>query len=95
MVVRECLDAAVRGPFFPDWEFSTLFGLEGDEMAAVLAEWSSASDEHLQDVAVNNAMNMLLGYPHKESEETWRCFISVPPIEVAAMLARLAGRRWL
>ena len=36
-VVRECLDAAVRGPFFPDSEFHTLIGLTSDEVDAVLA----------------------------------------------------------
>ena len=41
-VIGECLRAAVNGPFFPDWEFSTLFGLTRDEVRAV-ADWR----EHL------------------------------------------------
>ena len=35
-VVRECLGATVEGPFFPDWEFQTLFGLERDEVRRIL-----------------------------------------------------------
>lgn len=27
-IIRQCLRAAVDGPFFPDWEFSTLIGAE-------------------------------------------------------------------
>src|SRR5712691_11317146 len=29
-VVQECLRATVEGPFFPDWEFETIFGLKRD-----------------------------------------------------------------
>ncbi|MFJ2194093.1 hypothetical protein ACIOJE_40170 [Kitasatospora sp. NPDC087861] len=25
-IIKECLDAAVNGPFFEDWEFHTLHG---------------------------------------------------------------------
>ena len=27
-IIAEALSAAAEGPFFPDWEFHTLFGLE-------------------------------------------------------------------
>ena len=38
-VVFECLKAAVDGPFFPDWEFPTLFGLWREEVGRVVADW--------------------------------------------------------
>lgn len=41
-LVRRCLAASVDGPFFPDWEFETLFGLTRDEVREVLDAWSGA-----------------------------------------------------
>jgi len=35
-VVRQCLQAAVDGPFFPEWEFGIIFRLERDEVKQVL-----------------------------------------------------------
>src|SRR6266567_1234624 len=57
-VVRQCLQAAVDGPFFPDWEFGTIFGLERDEVRRVLRSWPEI-DETDQNVvtAINNSFN--------------------------------------
>jgi hypothetical protein len=60
--IRICLRAAVDGPYFGEWEFQTLMGVTRGEMRAVLAAWPSDSPE--QALAVNNALNNLLGYPH-------------------------------
>jgi len=89
-VVRECLTAAVRGPFFPDWEFQTLFGLERDGVAAVLERWPDPECPEDQDVAVTNALNYLLHYPHKHWE-LWSDFISAAPREIVPVLARWTG----
>ena len=89
-VVRQCLAAAVRGPFFPDWEFSTLFGHERDEVAGVLERWPDRENPEDQDVAVSNTLNWLLGYPH-ERWDVWGEFISVAPREVAPVMARWVG----
>lgn len=35
-IVHECLRASVEGPFFPDWEFGTIFGIEREEVEEVL-----------------------------------------------------------
>lgn len=88
-VIRECLKAAADGPFFPDWEFDTLFGLTRSEVAAVAAAWPAvdASTEEVRR-AVIGALGHLTGYPHGE-EEAWGRYISVPPSEVAELL-----RRW-
>lgn len=67
-LVRQCLVAAVDGPFFPDWEFSSLFGFERDEVRRVLAEWPFASNPEDQWLAVNSTMNNLLGYPHHQDD---------------------------
>ena len=81
-IVRQCLNAAVNGPFFPEWEFHTLFGLERSEVKAVLRAWPKLVEtkEEVQ-VAINNTLNNLLGYPHG-CEKEWPHFISVSSNEV-------------
>ncbi len=65
-----------------------MFGLERDEVATVLDEWPSASDEDVQNRVVNNSMNHLLGYPHGASQGTWGTYISSSIAEVAGVLSR-------
>jgi hypothetical protein len=89
-VLRECLLGAANGPFFPDWEFSILFGLDRDVVRRVAEEWPSWDNEGEQSVAVNNALNHLLGYPHKRWD-VWSDYISSSPIEVVRVLARWRG----
>jgi len=74
--VRQALTAAVTGPFFPDWEFATLFGLDRDEVRAVLAAWPETDDPTAQLTAVTNALNNLLGYPHG-LDRRWGDYLSV------------------
>ena len=63
-VVGEALRAAAEGPFFPDWEFHTLFGLDRSVVRAIADSWpvlvGSPEDTSM---AVNNSLTMLLGYP--------------------------------
>ena len=80
----------MRGPFFPEWEFHILFGLERSEVGNVLERWPDPLCPEDQDVAVTNALNLLLGYPH-EKWDVWHEFIAVPPRDVAAVLARWLG----
>ena len=89
-IVRDCLTAAVRGPFFPDWEFHTLIGLERAEVERGLASWPDASNSDDQDLAVSNVLNNLLGYPDREWD-AWQTYISVQPAEVATVLTRWRG----
>lgn len=69
-VILACLKAAAAGPFFPNWEFQTLFGIERQVLAEVASQWPdvdpSAEDAEL---AVVGSMNHLLGYPHGYSLE--------------------------
>lgn len=64
-VVFECLRASLEGPFFPEEEFTSIFGISRAELAEVVAAWPEV-DEHTDEVrlAIRNAMNNLLGYPH-------------------------------
>ena len=62
-VVRRCLQAAVDGPFFPEWEFGTIFGLERDEVRRVLMSWPSLDEtDDIVVRAINNSSNNHLGY---------------------------------
>jgi hypothetical protein len=89
-IVRECLAAAVNGPFFPEWEFRLLIGLERYEVERVLGAWPDRSNSDDQDLAVNNVLNNLLGYPHHE-DDAWAAYISSERSEVASILARWRG----
>ena len=67
-IVGECLLAAAYGPFFPDGEFDTLFGLTRSQVVAVADQWPVVLDtaEHT-DHAIHNAFNNLTGYPIKKT----------------------------
>jgi len=93
-VIRQCLRAAADGPFFPDWEFSTLFGFERDEIRRIAERWPNSDDEVEQADAVNNAFNMLLGYPHGR-EDAWHDYISPVSADVARVYARWLGQHEL
>ncbi len=66
-IVRECLVAAVWGPFFPEREFSTLFGVDRVSVAKVMQSRPNVNGEdETVSLAVSNAINNLVGYPHGE-----------------------------
>ncbi|MEU4929539.1 hypothetical protein AB0G54_23980 [Streptomyces yokosukanensis] len=92
--IRECLDAAVRGPFFPDWEFHTLMGFTREQIAAIVEAWPSFSEPDDLDDAVNNVLNTLLGYPHG-CESRWHEYSSATPQQIARVLARWRGEDYL
>ncbi len=87
--IKECLRAAAEGPFFPDWEIETLFGVGRDQITEIATEWPDVemSAEEVR-LTVSNALANLTGYPHGE-EEAWEQYISVSRSEVAELL-----RRW-
>ena len=81
-IVKQCLRAAVEGPFFPDWEFHTLFGLERNEVKNVLESWPKLDEsKETVQLAINNSLGNLLGYPHG-CEKEWPEFISVSSNDV-------------
>jgi hypothetical protein len=88
--VFECLRAAAEGPIFPDWELHTLFGLTRSEVARIVAEWPPIEEDEDVSLAINNAMNSLLGYPH-ERDDVWPDYISGPREEVARVFAKWRG----
>src|SRR5215472_14498052 len=86
-LVGQVLRAAVDGPFFPEWEFHTLFGLTRGEVRAIADTWPSV-DRTGPDVAhgVNNSLNNLLGYPHGQ-DGVWSQWISVGRSQIAELLS--------
>ena len=88
--VFECLRASLEGRFFPEEEFTSIFGISRPELAEVVAAWPEV-DEQTEEVrlAINNSMNNLLGYPH-ECDAMRPEFISIPRQEVGRIY-----RRWL
>ena len=92
-VVLECLRASAEGPFFPEWEFSTLFGIARPDLVRIVEAWPEI-DERTEEVqlAINNSMNNLLGYPHA-CEDAWPQFLSVPRSEVERIYAKWCGDR--
>lgn len=81
------MGAAVRGAYFPEWEFGTIMGMTRSEMAEVLASWPATDDPDTQDLAVNNALLNLLTYPHREEEGLARD-VPVSRQELGAILER-------
>lgn len=67
-IVGQCVKAAASGPFFPDWEFSTLFGVTRPEAQAVAERFPNVDEnddgqEGCDDswLVINNALVNLLG----------------------------------
>lgn len=86
-IAFECLRAASEGPFFPDWEFATLFGLKRDEVRRISAA-APDIDDSIEEAAI--AINNLLGYPHNQ-EAAWSQYISVPAAEVRRIFSKWRG----
>jgi hypothetical protein len=88
-IIFECLRAAADGPFFPEWEFHTLFGLERKEVKHFAEMCPEIDDSNEQAAkAISNSMNHLIGYPHKMGK-AWQEFISASPSEVERIF-----RKW-
>jgi hypothetical protein len=90
-IVRECLQAAAEGPFFPEWEFQTLMGVDREVVRRVRDEWPDQTVED-QDFtcAVAGSLNNLLGYPHGHESE-WSKYISADAEQVRIILKKLVA----
>jgi hypothetical protein len=90
-VIRQCLWAAVNGPFFPDWEFDTLFGFHRDEIRRIAEAWPNWDDDDERRDAVNNTFNNLIRYPHGRWD-VWHDYISPTEVELRRVYARFSWR---
>ena len=62
-LARRCLTAALEGPYFPDWEFSTLIGANKHEARSIASRWPEVQTQEELTI-VNNVVVNLWGYPH-------------------------------
>lgn len=88
-VVGRALKAIVEGPFFPasrPAEFDTVMGLSRDEVRAIADRWPDVVMDTEVFVAVNNTLNNLLGYPHRQ-EEALVALVAEPAV-IARLLAK-------
>lgn len=90
-IVLRCIKAAASGPFIPDCEFhNVFFGVTREDLRDMAARWPDVDDVGDRQVAraINDSMNTLLGYPHRE-EEAWDEYI-----EVTRGVVRRVFRTW-
>jgi len=94
-VIRDVLRATIDGPFFPDWEFATLFGYERERVQSVLDAWPEGIGTEETDEVIQGALGQMIGYPHGEWE-VWATFsrASIDDLKAVARhyAADLAGR---
>jgi hypothetical protein len=85
---KQSLIAAAYGPFFDDWEFHSLFGLDRAKVKSI-ADSFSPDTPISGDVALalNNAKGNLFGYPHRQ-EAIWSKWMSVSPAELQETFSR-------
>jgi hypothetical protein len=91
-LVRAALRAAVEGPFFPEWEFEMIMGVNRDEMRRVFEGWPDIADREAVDLAVGGAFNNLLRYPHNKWE-AWRNYSDADKPELARVYAKWWSER--
>jgi hypothetical protein len=87
-VLKECLRASADGPFFPDWEFNTLFGLERDQIRSIAEAFNESCPLSADvDLAIHNSLGNLLGYPHGQ-ESAWSQWLSVSQADLQSVFSR-------
>jgi len=92
-IIGQALRAAADGPFFPDWEFHTLFGLARGEVRAIADSWPKpVRSAETVTTAVNNSFVNLLGYPHRQ-DAAWPKWLSVDRTQLKELFDRLHGQK--
>src|SRR5689334_20281880 len=91
-VVFQCLRCVATGEvILNDSEFPTLFGIEFNTLKEIVRSLPNIdeSKEEIQ-LAINNSLNNLLGYPHGRHSR-WSNYISVSQSEVARIFSKWRG----
>jgi len=63
-VLDACFRETTEGPYFPDWEFPTLFGVTRDKVRASRRHWAAGKAERQDHVIASQVLNNLISYPH-------------------------------
>ncbi len=91
--MKQCLHAEAEGPFFPDWEFATLMGVNRDIVQKVDKDWPERTVSPMDfRCAVLNTLNNLTGYPHQR-EDAWGDYIPASPDDVRILLDDLIAKK--
>lgn len=88
-VVFECLKCVAAGEIIQhDWEFPTLMGIEVDAFKQLVQKLPHIDDTSEQvNIAINNAMNNLLGYPHGHHQH-WEQYMPISLDEIERVLIK-------
>lgn len=93
--IHACLRAVADGPFFPDWEFETLMGVDRETVRRVVSDWPQCKVSRMDfQCAVQNGLNNLVGYPHG-CDDVWAEYIPVSSADVRAVLVDLIAKKVL
>jgi hypothetical protein len=89
LIVGECLAVIAKGKVIAhDGEFHTIFGLDVNQFLDVYQAWPDVDDaEEAVALAINNAMNNLLGYPHGYHEQ-WSIMMVASQRDVARVFKK-------
>jgi hypothetical protein len=90
-VIKSALRATIEGPFFPDWEFETLFGCDRSEVRGVLGNWPDGIGTDPTDGVVYGALRQLVGYPH-DKWEAWALYSDASEGELKTVLRHYSDR---
>ncbi|MGB2832318.1 MAG: hypothetical protein WBC07_05160 [Methylotenera sp.] len=88
-VVFECLKCVAAGKvILHDWEFQTLFGITASAFKKIAKDVPKIDDSNIRvRMAINNAMNNLLGYPHGYHEK-WAEVMPIPLAEIERVFTK-------
>ena len=68
--VKLALQATSEGPFFEEWEFQTLMGVDRSTLQDILNDWPEQKVENNEFIcAIMNSLANLIGYPHGQEAE--------------------------
>jgi hypothetical protein len=87
-IVLNCLHEATEGPFFPDWEFQTLIGVERDDVRLATLRLKQNASTVDDGWIITNILNNLTGYPHDEFER-WHEHFDFSIQDAEAILTKL------
>jgi hypothetical protein len=91
-VIFACLKCVADGQVIKhDWEFQTVFGIEVEDLLTVVRSWPNVDEkDEVVELAINNSMVNLLGYPHGWHAK-WDSCMSFPLSEISRVLNKWRG----
>ena len=90
--VRACLQCVAEGNvILHDFEFSSLIGVEVSEFIDIYNQWPEIDESNeIVNMAMNNAMNNLLGYCHGR-HDNWSDYMDISLDEIRKVFEKWRG----